>query len=114
MTAGPLGAFERPERFDLAAAFPADPKLLGAASPDATARVLVDRARARAVERELGAERVVARHDDGSIEFDVPCANVEAFRSWVLGLLEHAVVVGPADARAAVVDWLRRTAGAGA
>ena len=31
-----------------------------------------------------------------------------AFRSWVLGLLDHAEVVGPPDVRAAVVAWLRR------
>ena len=37
------------------------------------------------------------RGADGSIEVEVPCANVPAFRSWVLGLLDHAEVVGPPD-----------------
>jgi predicted DNA-binding transcriptional regulator YafY len=111
VTAGPPGQFERPVDFDLAASFPADPKLLGAESPDATARVLVDAIRAAAVERELGSERVRARHDDGAVEFDVPCANAAAFRSWVLGLLDYAEVLEPSDVRTAVIDWLRRTAG---
>ena len=109
--AGASGRFERPAGFDLTAAFPADPKLIGVDAPDATARVLVDAARAGVVERELGAARVVARRDDGATEFEVPCANAAAFRSWVLGLLEHAEVLAPPAVRAAVVDWLRTTAG---
>lgn len=111
VTAGPAGRFDRPADFDLTAAFPADPKLLGAESPDATARVLVDAARAPAVERELGADRVHVRRRDGAVEFDVPCANGAAFRSWVLGLLHHAEVLAPPEVRADVVGWLRATAG---
>ncbi len=56
-------------------------------------------------------ERVTARLGDGSIEVAVPCANVPAFRSWVLGLLDHAEVVGPPDVRRAVVEWLSQLAG---
>ena len=41
----------------------------------------------------------------------MPCANVPAFRSWVLGLLDHAEVVGPPDVRADVVAWLERAGG---
>ena len=107
---GPPARFERPPGFDLTAAFPADPKLIGAESPDVTARVLVDAARAGAVERELGAARVVERTAGGAVVFEVPCANAGAFRSWVLGLLEHAEVLSPPAARADVVEWLRATA----
>ena len=35
-----------------------------------------------------------------------------AFRSWVLGLLEHAEVLGPEELRADVVGWLEAVAGA--
>jgi predicted DNA-binding transcriptional regulator YafY len=63
------------------------------------------------VERELGAERVVTRHDDGSVVVSVPAGNTTAFRSWVLGLLDHAVVEAPPELRAQVVDWLRGVAG---
>ena len=45
---------------------------------------------------------------DGYVDVRVPCANREAFRSWVLGLMEHAEVRSPADVRADVVDWLER------
>ena len=72
----------------------------------------VDPARAAAVERELGADRVLERDEDGTVEVAVPCANRPAFRSWVLGLLDHAEVVGPPDVRAEIVTWLRALAGA--
>ena len=98
--------FERPAGVDLRTAFPSDPKELGADAA-AMAIVRVDRARAAGVERELGAARVVGRGGDGTIDVEVPCANVPAFRSWVLGLLDHAEVVAPPDVRADVVEWLR-------
>jgi predicted DNA-binding transcriptional regulator YafY len=115
VVAGPGGTFERPAGFDLQAAFPADPKLLGGDrdAGNAVARVRIDGPRAVFVERELGAERVRRRLRNGSIEVDVPCANVVAFRSWVLGLGEHAVVLGPRDVRQHVVDWLTGVAGRG-
>ena len=69
--------FERPEGFDLRAAFPSDPKQLGAdGDHDAVAVVRVDGPRAAGVERELGADRVVERLAGGAIEVEVPCANV--------------------------------------
>lgn len=110
---GPDGSFERPADLDVAAAFPADPKLIGGDDPDAVARVLVDAARAGHVERELGADRVVARRADGAIEVEVPSANHAAFRSWVLGLLEHAEVLSPPERRAEVIGWLRVLATSG-
>ena len=70
----------------------------------------VDEARAGQIERELGSERVVARHADGSVDVEVPSANHGAFRSWVLGLLDHAEVLSPPERRADVVTWLRQMA----
>jgi len=108
---GEPGAFQRPESFDPRTAFPTDPKQIGHAPDDGVeARVLIDGLRAGAVERELGAERVVARHDNGDIEVMVPATNLDAFRSWVLGLLEHAVVIGPPEVRDHIVGWLRAVA----
>jgi proteasome accessory factor B len=99
--------FERPADLDLRTVFPSDPKELGADGvTGAVATVRVDGLRAAGVARELGEERVVARGADGSIDIEVPCTNVPAFRSWVLGLLDHAEVLGPPDVRAAVVSWL--------
>jgi proteasome accessory factor B len=107
ITVGPSEAFERPSSFDPRSAFPADPKQIGQGLDDSVdARVLIDALRAPAVVREVGEDRVVQRRADGSVELLVPAANLDAFRSWVLGMLQHAVVLGPPDIRAHVVDWL--------
>jgi len=104
---GEPGEFERPGSFDPRTAFPADPKQIGHATDDGVeAKILVDAARAGAIERELGADRVIERLADGSIVVSVPASNLPAFRSWVLGLLEHAEVLGPPRVRAHIVGWL--------
>lgn len=104
------GAFERPPDFDPREAFPADPKLIGQDAHDVDALVRVDAVRAAAVERELGSERVRRRGEDGSVDVAVPAANLDAFRSWVIGLVEHAVVLDPPEVRNHVVEWLRAAA----
>jgi proteasome accessory factor B len=108
---GPPGAFERPATFDPRTAFPVDPKELGEGIGGAVdAIVEIDGSRAAAVCREIGAGRVIERRDDGSAVLRVPATNLDAFRSWVLGLAEHAVVIGPEEVRDDVVAWLRTVA----
>ncbi len=108
---GPSGAFERPASFDPRDAFPADPKQIGHTADDgAVAVVRIDATRAAAIEREVGADRVIQRHGDGSVDVEVPASNLDAFRSWVLGLLDHAVVIGPPETRQAIVGWLSAVA----
>lgn len=103
---GEDAAFERPD-IDLRSAVPIDPKLVGGGGDSPSdAVVRVSPTRATMVVREVGEERVVARHDDGAVDVAVPYTNVEAFRSWVLGLMEHGEVLSPPDVRAAVVEWL--------
>lgn len=103
--------FERPADLDLRDALPTDPMMLGADHHQVrTAKVAVGRRRAGAVERELGAERVLERLPDGSIEVAVPYANLDALRSWVLGLLDDAVVLEPADLREHIIEWLEAVA----
>jgi predicted DNA-binding transcriptional regulator YafY len=99
--------FERPDDFDPRTAFPEDPKMIGAdaAAPDALVRI--DASRAVAVVRDLGPDRVRKRLDGGAVEVAVPCANVPAFRSWLLGHLEHAEVLEPQTLRDDVVAFLR-------
>lgn len=106
----PGSTFERPANFDPRQAIPEDPKLLGADDTVPDARVLIDRIRAAAAVRELGEDRVVERRADGSIVVDVPCAHLPAFRSWLLGYLEHAEVLAPDSVRQSVVDWLEAVA----
>ena len=108
---GEAGSFERPASFDPRSAFPADPKQIGHAAGDGIEAIVhIDAVRAAAIEREVGVDRVVDRRADGSIRVRVPASNIAAFRSWLLGLLDHAVVVEPPDVRAAVVAWLESVA----
>lgn len=108
---GSPATFERPSSFDPRDAFPADPKQIGHATSDGlTALVRIDAARAVAIEREVGADRVVDRHADGAVVVEVAASNLDAFRSWVLGLLDHAVVVGPPEVRDSIVTWLTEIA----
>lgn len=97
--------FTPPAGFDPAAAFPEDAWLVGEGEP-VTARVRVDSVLAGVVEAELGSPAVRERADDGAITVEMPVVNVGAFRSWLLGLLHHAVVLGPDSLRRDVVEWL--------
>ncbi|MFZ4718243.1 MAG: helix-turn-helix transcriptional regulator [Ilumatobacteraceae bacterium] len=104
-------AFERPADFDVRAAFPDDPRLLGD-EPALRAVVRVDAVRAGRVLATVPEHDVVRRLDDGAVEVSVPCANLAAFRSWLFGLGPDAEVLSPPEVRAAVVQWLRDLAGA--
>jgi proteasome accessory factor B len=106
---GPEASFERPVGFDPRAVFPEDPKELG--DEPQVAVVRVDRVRAPLVAPQFD-ESAVRRLDDGAIEVDVPCTNLDAFRSWLLGLGVHAEVLRPAEVRADIVGWLHAVAGA--
>ncbi len=105
VTVGDRAAFARPVGFDPRDSFPADPKLLGD-EPEARALVLVEPPRAAAVVRELGDDAVVERRPAGAVVIAVPCANLDAFRSWLFGLGVNAEVLAPREVRADVVDWL--------
>ncbi|MFM7685431.1 MAG: helix-turn-helix transcriptional regulator [Actinomycetota bacterium] len=107
VTTGEAGVFERPADFDARTAFPADPRLLGD-ELEARARVRVDATRAVRALQSARPEEVVAQHNDGSVELEVPCANLDAFRSWLFGFGEHAEVLGPPEVRTAVVSWLEQ------
>lgn len=100
--------FERPADFDPRAVFPADPKELG--DSDQVAIVRIDQARATFAVRELGEESIVSRLPNGDVEVEVPCSNLDAFRSWLFGWGVHAEVVGPAEVRDGLIDWLRAMA----
>jgi predicted DNA-binding transcriptional regulator YafY len=106
--AGAAGSFQRPEGFDPRAVFPSEAKHFGIVDDEAvTARVRISKDRAIIVERELGSDRVVRRGKRGWIDIDVPFANPGAFGSWVLGLVDHAEVLSPPEARAAIRERLQ-------
>jgi predicted DNA-binding transcriptional regulator YafY len=100
-------SFERPLDFDIRTVFPADPKLLGGTEHEITSAVVrIAAGRAALVAAEVGAEAVVRQFDDGSIDVEVPCVNRDAFRSWLLGLTDNAVVMSPAEVREETIEWL--------
>lgn len=100
--------FDRPDHFDPRAVFPADPKELGDGSR--TAVVRIGSTRATFAIREVGEESILRRLPDGAVEIEVPCSNLDAFRSWLFGWGVHAEVVSPADVRNELIDWLRTMA----
>jgi proteasome accessory factor B len=109
--AGSGGAFERPDPFDPASALRDEPWRFGDEEP-VEALVLVSATQAGWVEADLGAPAVAERRDDGSIVVRMAVTNREAFRSFVLGLLDHAEVLEPPELRADMVAWLTALAGA--
>ena len=107
---GEAGAFERPS-VDLAAAFPADPKLIAISDSDAevlrTALVRVGQPQASLLEAHLGPQSVHRRGEDGSVEFSVEYRNPEAMRAWVLGFGPDAEVLAPEELRVGLIEWLQ-------
>ena len=75
-----------------------------------TVDVLVDAGYLDGALAVLGSDATVAPQADGSAIVSVPVVDRAAFRGIVLGFLEHAEVLEPADVRADVVDWLRTVA----
>jgi len=100
------GAFERPPH---AGGPPPHPWELGDENP-VVATVLVDADQAGWVVSEVGSGAVQDRRPDGSVVVNLPVSNRAAFRSFVLGFLEHAEVLGPPDFRSDIVDWLSEMA----
>jgi proteasome accessory factor C len=73
-------------------------------------QVRVDAVEGPRVVAEVGEHAVRSRSPDGSVLLDLGVSSFEMLRSWVLGFLDHAEVVGPQAARAAVAAWLKQIA----
>jgi proteasome accessory factor B len=101
---GPPHSFERPPAEPATRSHPWE---IGGGEQPLDALVRIDADQAGWVERDLGPEAVVARHDDGALDVRVTVRNRDAFRSWVLGFLDHAEVLQPAELRDDLVTWLR-------
>ncbi len=69
-------------------------------------RVRVDGLEARRVTEEVGEDKVVARHDDGSVDLVLGVSSFASIRSWLLGLSDHATITEPEAFRAELVAWL--------
>lgn len=89
----------------LGSAFDA-PWELGDGAPVA-ASVRIDAPHATWALGRLGERSVLARHDDASISFEMRVRNVDAFRSFVLGFLDHAMIESPEVLRDELVAWVQ-------
>ncbi len=99
--AGQEGSFERPPH---SGAQP-PPWEMGGDDP-LTARLLVDAGQAGWAASHVGPEAVEAWRPDGSAVLAVRVTNRDAFRSFVLGFLDHAEILDPPELRADMVRWL--------
>ena len=71
------------------------------------ARVRIAPRQARVAVGQVGPAVPADWGDDGSVVLTLPVRRPEGFRSFVLGFLDDAEVLGPAELRDDLVDWLR-------
>jgi predicted DNA-binding transcriptional regulator YafY len=105
-TAGPAGAFERPPELPRR---PSKPWEMGD-DDEVVAQLGVNADQAAWVIEQVGDDAVTARPDDGSVVVSMRVTNRAAFRSFALGLLDRAEVLGPPDLRNDMVQWLETVA----
>ena len=87
-----------------------EPWQLGEGEP-VLGRVLVDADNAALAVGALGADAVVEQRGDGSVVVEMAVTNPDGFRSFVLGFLEHAEVLGPPELRDGLIAWLEAVPG---
>jgi proteasome accessory factor B len=109
VSVGPAGAFETPEDFRPDDHVEARPWLLGD-EPPVTVRIAIDEARRDAVLAQLGSDATIVDDEGDETLVELVVTNRAAFRAFLLGFLEHARVVEPAEVRADMVGWLERVA----
>jgi predicted DNA-binding transcriptional regulator YafY len=109
---GPPGSGALPDGFEPSEAAPDEPWTVGEGADD-DVLLAVDAIEAPRVVEEVGERAVEERWPDGTVLLRLGVTSADALRSWVLGLLDHAEVVGPPAARRAMVEWLTALAGEG-
>ncbi len=100
---GEAGAFERPA---VARRPSPQPWRLGD-EEEVEALLLVDAQQADWAVAQVGQASVRESRPDGAVVLSFPVSNREAFRSFALGFLDHAEVLGPPEVRDDVIGWLQ-------
>lgn len=98
------GSYEIPDDFDLEAHIGLEPWELGTTG-HATAKVRFDASLAWWPQQNMAALSAQTR-SDGSIEVEMPVANLDALVSWALGFGDRVEIVEPLEARRALLDHL--------
>lgn len=73
--------------------------------------LLVDAHQADWAVAQVGEASVRESRPDGAVVLALPVSNREAFRSFALGFLDHAEILGPPALRRDVLDWLEAVPG---
>lgn len=110
VTVGDAGSFDRPDDLDVAAELPRR-EWRSLVDEPVEATVALDPVVAGKVLAEVGSAAQSHEGADGRTLLRMQVTNRALFRSWLLGLLDHAEVTAPADLRAEVTEWLRAVAG---
>jgi proteasome accessory factor B len=76
-------------------------------------RIRIDAAQAADLAGEIPPDTPIEREPDGAVVIELPVVNLDGLRSFVLGFMDHAEVLAPPEARAAVTDWLDAIVAAG-
>jgi proteasome accessory factor B len=106
---GPPDAFTIPDDFRPELHIEDRAWMLGTGEPT-TVQLVVDAGYTDWIGPELGDDATVEPRADGSTLVTLPVVDRSAFRSFALGFLDHAEVLGPADVRADIVEWLETIA----
>ncbi len=106
LVVGSPNSYEIPDAIDLNELLHDDPLTLGDA-PLHIATIRVDSMAAGWAESQAGKEQVAQKNDDGSLTLQIPVANWDALRSWLIDLGEHAEILDPPELREAFVAWLQ-------
>jgi predicted DNA-binding transcriptional regulator YafY len=69
-------------------------------------RIRVDAAHVAELAGEIAPDTPIEREPDGAVIIELAVVNLDGLRSFVLGFLDHAEVLSPPEARAAITDWL--------
>lgn len=101
--------FERPAGFEPAALLHDEPWRYGD-EPPVEAKVWIDAALSGWAVQRLGDHAVVHETDGGGVVVRLTVTNTDAFRAFVLDLLDHAEVLEPPELRDDIVSWLRKIA----
>lgn len=109
ITSGSAGSFEPPVSEDASAGMRFDPWRHGD-DPPVTATVRIDAGQAALSRSHVVEDAVWTDHPDGSATVEMEVTNRRAFRTFVLGFLEHAEILAPDELRDDFVGWLESIA----
>jgi predicted DNA-binding transcriptional regulator YafY len=99
------GGAALPEGIDIRSSLPDEP-WRSEGDDYVVTRIRVDAMEGPRIAEEVGEDKVESRHDDGSVVISLRVAGFPALRSWILGLLDHAEILEPAEFRSELTTWL--------